>query len=128
SPKEDRKRPRLLVLVLVAVLVAGSLAVLFAGSAVVPHGARSTGSTTSHSGSPAPNGDPERDPLTWPFTRDSIWNLPIGADAVYVPANIQKATAAGMTAAEDVLIPTPLTPDNPDYYNGDAWEKMPYRR
>ena len=114
-------------LVLVAVLVAGSLAVLFAGSAVVPHGVRSTTSTTSHSGSPAPNGDPERDPLTWPFTRDSIWNLPIGADAVYVPAHIQKATAAGMTADVDVLILTPSAPDTPVYYNGDAWDKVPGR-
>jgi len=116
------------VLVLVAVLVAGPLAVLFAGSTVVgPQGDRSTGSVTSRSSSPAPNGDPPRDPLTWPFTRDSIWNLPIGADAVYVPAHIQQATAAGMTADVDVLILTPSAPDTPVYYNGDAWDKVPGR-
>lgn len=30
-----------------------------------------------------------RNPLLWPFSADSIWNMPIGSDAVYVPANIQ---------------------------------------
>src|SRR5712692_3119250 len=42
---------------------------------------------------PPPGGGPPsgRDPLLWPFSRDSIWNLPIGASAVYVPAKIQQA-------------------------------------
>jgi hypothetical protein len=39
-----------------------------------------------------------RDPLRQPFHQDSIWNRPIGNEAVYVPAKIQKATAHGMTA------------------------------
>lgn len=29
----------------------------------------------------------ERDPWLWPFSRDSIWNMPIGSDAKLVPAN-----------------------------------------
>src|SRR3989344_6009640 len=29
-----------------------------------------------------------RDPLKWPFASDSIWNMPIGDGAVYVPANL----------------------------------------
>jgi hypothetical protein len=29
-----------------------------------------------------------RDPLKWPFAQDSIWNMPIGSAAVYVPANL----------------------------------------
>ncbi len=29
-----------------------------------------------------------RDPLQWPFTQNSIWNMPIGNEAVYVPAGI----------------------------------------
>lgn len=32
-----------------------------------------------------------RNPLLWPFAVDSVWNTPIGANAVYVPANIQPA-------------------------------------
>lgn len=29
-----------------------------------------------------------RDPLKWPFAASSIWNMPIGSGAVYVPANL----------------------------------------
>src|SRR5207249_9034112 len=57
----------------------------------------------------------------WPFSRDSIWNLPIGANAVYVPANIKKPTAYGMTTDVDVLILTPNAPNTDVFYNGDAW-------
>jgi Ca2+-binding RTX toxin-like protein len=32
-----------------------------------------------------------RNPLTWPFSVDSIWNMPIGTNAVYKPANIERA-------------------------------------
>ncbi|MBC1266499.1 hypothetical protein GNF07_05375 [Trichormus variabilis FSR] len=32
-----------------------------------------------------------RDPWLWPFSTTSIWNMPIGSDAKYIPANIQKA-------------------------------------
>jgi hypothetical protein len=36
--------------------------------------------------------DPKsRDKWLWPFSSTSIWNMPIGANAKYVPANIQKA-------------------------------------
>ena len=36
-----------------------------------------------------------RDPWLWPFAADSIWNTPIGSDAVYVPANIAPAGYIG---------------------------------
>ena len=29
-----------------------------------------------------------RDPLKWPFAQNSIWNMPIGSGAQYVPANL----------------------------------------
>lgn len=32
-----------------------------------------------------------RDPWLWPFSVTSIWNMPIGSGARYIPANIQKA-------------------------------------
>ena len=64
-----------------------------------------------------------RDPLRQPFHQDSIWNRPIGSKAVYVPAQIQKATAHGVTVDEDLVV---LTPDAPllDIYGNDAgWNR-----
>src|SRR2546426_268400 len=56
-------------------------------------------SATVSSNPPPPGGGPPggRDPLLWPFSRDSIWNLPIGASALYVPASIQQPTQRGVT-------------------------------
>lgn len=38
---------------------------------------------------------PTRDKFLWPFSSTSPWNMPIGSDARYVPANFQKAAYAG---------------------------------
>src|SRR5213080_3549434 len=62
-----------------------------------------------------------RDPRAWPFSADSIWNLPIGASASYVAAGIAQATARGMTTDSDVLILDPSAPITPVYLNSDAW-------
>src|SRR3989442_11507256 len=72
---------------------------------------------------PPPGGGPPsgRDPLLWPFSRDSIWNLPIGASAAYVPANIPQATQRGMTTDPDVIILTPNATMTAVYYNSDGW-------
>ncbi len=51
-----------------------------------------------------------RSPRAWPFAQNSIWNMPIGSDAVYKDADLQPATAAGPTTEEDLLI---LRPDAP---------------
>lgn len=64
-----------------------------------------------------------RDKHQQPFACDSIWNTPIGANAKYVPANIQPA---GYTSGdEDYYIVTtesdPLVP----WYNPESW--MPGR-
>lgn len=64
-----------------------------------------------------------RDPLRQPFHRESIWNMPIGSEARYVHARIQKATQRGMTVDEDLIV---LTPDAPrlDIYRNDAgWNR-----
>ncbi|MEM6645129.1 MAG: T9SS type A sorting domain-containing protein [Bacteroidota bacterium] len=37
-----------------------------------------------------------RDAWLWPFTPTSIWNHPIGADAVYEPANLRRASNVGV--------------------------------
>lgn len=64
-----------------------------------------------------------RDPLLQPFSQYSIWNTPIGSDAVYVHAHIEPATAAGMTIDEDYIV---MTPDEPliDIYESKAgWDR-----
>ena len=63
-----------------------------------------------------------RDPLKQPFRSDSIWNLPIGANASYVAAGIKQGTSAGgMQVDNDVLILTPSAPFTSVYYNSDGW-------
>lgn len=46
----------------------------------------------------------------WPFAPTSIWNMPIGSGAVYVPAGIGAPEAWAVTVDEDILI---LAPDAP---------------
>ena len=65
----------------------------------------------------------QRDPRLWPFTSDSIWNMPIGSEAKYVPAGISPATERGMTVDEDILIMTPDAPLTPVYENHADWTK-----
>lgn len=63
-----------------------------------------------------------RDPKKWPFARNSIWNSPIGDQAIYVPAEIQEARARGMTIDEDIIV---LRPDETSqttvYYSSVGW-------
>jgi len=100
-----------LAFVLTGLLLASSLATLAGGPL-----AHDSSSVSSASASAA-----GRVAALWPFSRDSIWNLPIGADAVYVPGNIKKPTAYGMTSDVDVLILTPNAPVTDVYFNNDAW-------
>src|SRR2546430_17080826 len=116
SSRPARAHARALAVALIGVLVLGSLALVIAGGSLWGP----TAAVGSRSTSPSPNAV-VRDPLTWPFSRDSIWNLPIGASAVYVPGNIKKPTAYGMTTDVDVLILTPNAPNTDVFYNGDAW-------
>src|SRR5690349_7224202 len=37
-----------------------------------------------------------RDPWLWPFSSESIWNMPIGSSAVYKPANLGPAPRVGV--------------------------------
>src|SRR5256714_11661428 len=114
--KPARAHARAFAIALMGVLVLGSLALVIAvGSLWGP-----TAAVGSQSTSPSPNAV-VRDALTWPFSRDSIWNLPIGAGAVYVPGNIKQPTAYGMTSDIDVLVMTPNAPITPVYQNGDGW-------
>src|SRR5213083_1457438 len=100
---------------------AGSYAVTVTGTSTsLTH---TTSISVAVTTTPPPGGGPPggRDPLLWPFSRDSIWNLPIGASAVFVPANIQQATQRGMTTDPDVIILTPNATMTDVYYNSDGW-------
>ncbi len=68
-----------------------------------------------------------RNPLKWPFSQNSIWNMPIGSKAIYVHAKLEKATQAGMTIDEDYIV---LTPDEPlvdIYENFAGWDRSKSR-
>jgi len=62
-----------------------------------------------------------RDPLVWPFSRDSIWNLPIGSNARYVWGGIRHATSMAYFTDADVLVLEPSAPATTVYANSDDW-------
>ncbi|MEO0468368.1 MAG: T9SS type A sorting domain-containing protein [Bacteroidota bacterium] len=65
----------------------------------------------------------QRDPFLWPFADSSIWNMPIGANANYVPALIQSADAYGMTVDEDLIVLKPNAPLEGIYLNEADWDQ-----
>lgn len=64
----------------------------------------------------------QRDPLKWPFSRTSIWNMPISKNAQYVPAKIG-ASVNGFFADEEVLIFKPTAPLTAIYENFADWDR-----
>ncbi len=64
-----------------------------------------------------------RNPLEWPFSSHSIWNMPIGSDAVYVHAGIERAMSRGMTIDEDLIVMTPEAPMMGIYRNDAGWNR-----
>jgi hypothetical protein len=81
-----------------------------------------TASAPRPGGGPGEAADPEfRDPLKQPFSAQSIWNMPVGSGAVYVPAGITAATGWGMTVDHDIIIQRPTAPLTPVHFNADAW-------
>jgi hypothetical protein len=62
-----------------------------------------------------------RDPLAQPFASASIWNMPIGSGASYVPAKIAIPTANMLQGDEDVIVLTPTAPSTPVYRNTADW-------
>lgn len=68
-----------------------------------------------------------RDPLKWPFAQKSIWNMPIGSKAIYVPAGIEKAMSAGLTIDEDYIVLTPDVPMVDIYQNNAGWDQTKSR-
>jgi PKD repeat protein len=63
-----------------------------------------------------------RDPLKQPFSSTSIWNMPIGAAAIYVPANIPLAYGYKVSKMdEERIVLRPSAPLVNIYYNGVGW-------
>lgn len=67
-----------------------------------------------------------RDPLRWPFASNSIWNMPIGSNAQYVPANLPAVPSnndwSPMPQLEyERIILRPEAPKTKVYYNPSAW-------
>jgi hypothetical protein len=62
-----------------------------------------------------------RDPWLWPFSSDSIWNLPIGSNATYQPANIPPVDA--ITVDFDLLFVIPKGSPMRPLYDPGSWEK-----
>ncbi len=62
-----------------------------------------------------------RDPWLWPFTQDSIWNLPLGHNAKYQPANLPPSTYA--SADVDLLFKIPSGSPLRPLYDPGSWTK-----
>ena len=83
-------------------------------------GPTSQSTITSPGSGPSPSAS-GRDPLLWPFSRDSIWNLPIGSDTRYVWAGIRHATSMAYFNDADILVLKPNAPSTTVYANYDDW-------
>lgn len=68
-----------------------------------------------------------RDPLKWPFSAGSIWNTPIGSEAVYVHAGIERAMSRGLTVDEDDIVMIPEAQMMYIYRNNAAWDRTKSR-
>ncbi len=62
-----------------------------------------------------------RDPYLWPFAQNSIWNMPIGSNATYTPANLEMPTKGMLTLDEDYIVLTPDAPDMKIYWCSVRW-------
>lgn len=63
-----------------------------------------------------------RDPLKWPFSQTSIWNMPIGDSSIYVAANLEPAEKEGLTLDEDIILLTPKDSLLDIYENFADWD------
>ena len=72
-----------------------------------------------HTPTPAPAGT--RNKFLWPFASTSIWNMPIGRGAVYVPAHIALPTLQTLTADQDIIVMDPTAPMVLLAHSGAGW-------
>ncbi len=95
---------------LVIVLVIGAIAF----SIGLDDYLRPTSSIATYASTPT-----TRDKWLWPFAQDSIWNLPIGSDAQYSPANLPKAIYSSLDT--DLLYVIPANSPSRKLYNPGSW-------
>lgn len=95
---------------------------------IIPTPVKSPSSSVSPSASPkispkitaSPSVAPSaRDKYKQPFAASSIWNMPIGKNAKYVPGNIPAHNVTG--ADEDILVLTPNAPQREVWVNNVGW-------
>lgn len=67
-----------------------------------------------------------RDALQWPFSQNSIWNMPIGDSAVYVHAKLMPAKKS-CTVDEDYIVLTPNAPKVDIYFSDAGWDRTKSR-
>jgi hypothetical protein len=68
----------------------------------------------------------QRDPYKWPFAQNSIWNMPLHADAQYKDARIG-IPANGYGVDEDVIILSPDAPSTQIFNNYAGWDRTKSR-
>lgn len=102
-----------------------TLALLFATQPVPAHAAPGVAPTSLVADRAEPLAT--RDPLKQPFASASIWNLPIGSGARYVPADIDPIThdtnewAAALYIDPEHIVLRPTAPLTSVYFNGAGW-------
>jgi len=62
-----------------------------------------------------------RNALLQPFASWSIWNLPLGKDAVFVHANINLTSSTTIEADPDIILLDPTQPMTEFYFSSAAW-------
>jgi hypothetical protein len=113
-----------------AMTLAPALALIAACSG--PPGASAAGQAVpcahaARTGAAHPARQPRRDPLKQPFASTSIWNMPLGRRARYVPAGLSATPGehnrwAGMPFVdEERIVLTPAAPLTPLHYSSAAW-------
>ncbi len=68
-------------------------------------------------------GPGRRSKLLQPFSCDSIWNMPIGRRAKYVPSGIQIRPESTPGVDEDIIVMEPRAPLTPVYENFKGWSR-----
>ncbi|HYW97374.1 MAG TPA: hypothetical protein VE870_17410 [Bacteroidales bacterium] len=71
--------------------------------------------------------DTGRNPLKWPFSRYSIWNMPVGSGAEYVKAGLERSKSMGMTVDEDIIVLSPGSPMMEIYKSSAGWDRTKNR-
>ena len=62
-----------------------------------------------------------RDPFYWPFSETSIWNMPIGSDAILQKANFGDAYSIGVD--DEYIIKVPAGSPIVDVYSPSSWSQ-----